>query len=227
MGARRSIWHRAPGPLLLAAVAAYVLAVALLFFGLRWRGQLVYDLSGVVNVEEPSPAHDAGMATGDRIVAVLGQPISHFDEIRPALAGSTSKEVTVEVERGEEHLSLVLHREGRRKLGVRPPVVQQDLPFGATLERCVSEPYDIWWRAWKRREVTIEMAPDAHAAVTFAEFLRPRGPADGVVSAGMVSSYLIPFPALLGFVLVLARRRLALTPGPRDIPGPAGSRRRE
>lgn len=213
MGVPPRRWHRARRPLFVSTAALYVVAVALLFFGLRWRGELVYDLSGAVSVEAGSPAAKAGIVTGDRVVSIGETAVPHFDAIRPALLAAGPGEVSVDVERGTERLSFNVHRARGTKLGVRPPVVENDLPVGSTLERCLFEPLAIWSRAWKKREIPLEMDPDAHGAVSFAEFLRPRGSADKVVSAGMVSSYAAPLPALLGLALLLTLRRArAATP---------------
>ena len=48
---------------------------------------------------EPAPAEAAGLRSGDRIVAVDGQPVSSFDQLRAVLADKAGKRITVSYER--------------------------------------------------------------------------------------------------------------------------------
>lgn len=53
-----------------------------------------------------SNADDAGLQAGDYILTVNGQQVRFFDEIRQALADNAGKQVTMQVERGEQVLDL-------------------------------------------------------------------------------------------------------------------------
>ncbi len=86
----------------------------------------------------PAPAAAAGLRGGDRIVAIDGQPISTFDQLRSVLADRAGRRVTVSYERDgkQRTTSLVPAREvdenGRPRgfLGISPAgTVQREGPI--------------------------------------------------------------------------------------------------
>jgi len=58
----------------------------------------------VGSVEPGLPAAEAGLLPGDRIIAVDGEPVRTFDELRTALVPTHGREVALRVERGDEVL---------------------------------------------------------------------------------------------------------------------------
>jgi regulator of sigma E protease len=52
------------------------------------------------------PAYKAGLKDGDRITAVNGRPIETWDQLPPALQGEADREVTLDIQRGEQSLTL-------------------------------------------------------------------------------------------------------------------------
>jgi regulator of sigma E protease len=52
------------------------------------------------------PAYKAGLKEGDRITAVNGQPIDTWDQLPPALQGEADHEVTLDIQRGTQALTI-------------------------------------------------------------------------------------------------------------------------
>ena len=52
------------------------------------------------------PAYKAGLKEGDRITAVNGQPIDTWDQLPPALQGEADHEVTLDIQRGTQPLTI-------------------------------------------------------------------------------------------------------------------------
>eukprot|EP00752_Nemacystus_decipiens_P000775 g775.t1 len=65
-----------------------------------------FEAQGVGAVREGSAAEAAGFEPGDRILAVDGQPIGSFDDLRAAVAESGGERLTFTVERAGERLTL-------------------------------------------------------------------------------------------------------------------------
>jgi membrane-associated protease RseP (regulator of RpoE activity) len=63
-------------------------------------GVLAFDGGG------PSPAQEAGLKVGDRILAVDGEEIASWDEVRSRIAASPGEPLTMTVERGGEQVDL-------------------------------------------------------------------------------------------------------------------------
>jgi membrane-associated protease RseP (regulator of RpoE activity) len=127
-------WQRA---IVLAAgsVTHFVVALLLIYFllvlvGLQ-TGPPTTTIQSTVETTRngaPAPAAAAGLRAGDRIVAVDGQPVSSFDQLRSVLADRAGRRITVSYERDGKlrTTSLVPAREvdesGRARgfLGISP-----------------------------------------------------------------------------------------------------------
>ena len=102
----RSYLHQAPwkralisaaGPF--ASLAFPVLVYFFVFVGAH------QEISSRVGTVEPGlPAAAAGIHPGDRIIAVDGEPVRTFEEVRKALEPTHGREVALRVERGEQVL---------------------------------------------------------------------------------------------------------------------------
>jgi len=95
-----------------------------------------YRLEGSAGV---SPAAEAGLATGDRIVAVDGQPITNFQDLLQAVATAPGEELSFTVQRDGRTLQMDMRPEldretGAGRIGVyawRDPVLGEVSPGGA------------------------------------------------------------------------------------------------
>lgn len=71
-------------------------------------------------LSDPSPAKDAGIKTGDRIVSVQGQAVTFFDEIRTVLQTQSKGPVEIKVLRGNDTLKIISGLTSEKKLGILP-----------------------------------------------------------------------------------------------------------
>lgn len=96
----------------------FVLAAAILVVLLMAVGSPVSPpVLGHVVVD--GPAAQAGLRTGDRVVAVDGKPVSNWEEdLAPAISGADGRPLTLSVRRGEATLTAVVapHRKTVRDL---------------------------------------------------------------------------------------------------------------
>lgn len=97
--ANASLWARivtiAAGPL-----ANYFFASVLMFFGFLRGGNLIIDdVSMKVNVSPDGPAHAADMRDGDKVVAVNGEAIKDWEQLKKAIGAHPGDPITVAVER--------------------------------------------------------------------------------------------------------------------------------
>jgi membrane-associated protease RseP (regulator of RpoE activity) len=76
----------------------FIVAAVLIFFGLVAVGVPVLS-NAVALVTDDSPAAEAGLAEGDRIVAVNGQPMAGFEDVREAIAPLGGETATITLER--------------------------------------------------------------------------------------------------------------------------------
>ncbi|HPB65851.1 MAG TPA: RIP metalloprotease RseP [Spirochaetales bacterium] len=120
-------------------VLAFILYAAIAGAGYEtrsWENRIVLasDTDG-----SSYPADRAGLASGDRIVAIGGEAVSSFSEIQEAIALSARKPIPLTVDRHGESFSLVVEPEldagsGAGRVGVYPwiePVVETVAPDGA------------------------------------------------------------------------------------------------
>lgn len=113
-------------------------------YALGWAGLAPPIPAEVQRVLPGSPAEAAGLAPGDRIVAVDGARVEHFFDLVRLIGERAEQEVTLEVERGGQRVTLTAkpRREGDQgKLGIPMPSWQvvRKLPAGQALAEAVSE----------------------------------------------------------------------------------------
>lgn len=98
----------------------YVLAIVFLFFVFIIGKPSIAPVVG--ELVEEYPAKAAGMQIGDEIVAINGQDVSTWDDMRTIINESTNEVVTVDVLRDEKIVYL----------SIRPNTVEEKTPFGDT-----------------------------------------------------------------------------------------------
>jgi membrane-associated protease RseP (regulator of RpoE activity) len=129
-------WQRA---IVLAAgsFTHFLVALLLLWFVLVGLGvdratTTIDRTVATTNAGAPAPAREAGLRSGDRIVAIDGQRVDTFEELRAALADKGGKRIEVTYVRDGQERSTTLtaaKEEGRGFLGFRP--TEQTRRFGA------------------------------------------------------------------------------------------------
>ena len=168
-----SVWTRIP--IVLAGPAANFLLAVLLFWGvLAFVGRPVPLISTTVGVVRPGfPAAEAGMRTGDRIVAISGEPVETWEELARQIRPRAGQAVRLTIERGGGRFEVILtpraftrQDAGDRTLtmgiiGIAPTVdfVYDRLnPLTALVEaakRTLGTIVNIFWSVWKTVEGVI------------------------------------------------------------------------
>jgi regulator of sigma E protease len=80
-------------------------------------------LDSAVQIRSGGPAADAGIRSGDRIVAVNGEPVSQYYELPILIEPHAGSEITIAVARGVERLEFdltTMDEAGKGKIGVVP-----------------------------------------------------------------------------------------------------------
>jgi regulator of sigma E protease len=115
-----------------AGPVASLLSAFMIFTLIWWIGFNVYSSDNRIilatdytldTFDAVPPATAAGLATGDRITAIDGQPVRNFQEIRQAVAVSAERTLSLQVERAgrtfEASLAIALDRSsGAGRIGV-------------------------------------------------------------------------------------------------------------
>ncbi len=134
-----SVWRRIV--ILLAGPAAnFVFAIIVLsliwFFGFSFetfQNRIVIGAEYGQAVADESPALEAGLQTGDRIVAINGRETPYFREIQQLIATNAEEQIELSVERNSEEITVsatpMLDRQtGGGVLGIAPwidPIVDE------------------------------------------------------------------------------------------------------
>jgi regulator of sigma E protease len=130
---RQPTWKR------IAAIAAgpgmNVLVAFAIFFAVYATGAPSSTPSTkVAQVEARTPAAAAGLASGDRILAVDGRRTRTFRQVSRAIGASHGRPITVTVERGDRTLTLgprrTIERQGRWIWGFMPATLLVSHPAG-------------------------------------------------------------------------------------------------
>lgn len=103
--ANASLWARtvtiAAGPL-----TNYFFASVLIFLGLILGGERVPDMNSMrVDVDEAGAAAQAGIQNGDKILAVNGDKVASWDDLKKAISAHPGEQIDVTIERSghEDH----------------------------------------------------------------------------------------------------------------------------
>ena len=95
-----------------------LLAVLLLMIVFMFYGVPVMSTQ-VSAVEKDSPAEMAGVAKGDRIMAIDGAPVKEWTELSSKIKGSGGKQLNLQVRRGEETVMAVAEIDEYGRIGGR------------------------------------------------------------------------------------------------------------
>lgn len=210
--ANASLWGRivtiAGGPL-----ANYLFASVLMFAGFMLGGHTVVDdVSMKVSVAPEGPAAKAGMVHGDRIVAVNGERIADWEQLKRAVGPHAGEAIDVEIDREGQtlHLSPTPGTDGERKgkIMVGPEYKVVPVGVGQAALLSVKEPPKVVYRlvVGLARMISGKEKPELSGPVGIvretAGAVRS-GAGDALKLLGMLSAYLggfnlLPFPALDG-----------------------------
>ena len=104
----KSLWARVAvlfaGPFSNYVVAFILFAVAYAFFGVPY--DIVDEQAKVGYVIAKSPAYQSGLAVGDKIVAIDGQPIENWDAMTAIIRQNPEKKLTLTISRNGQNLSI-------------------------------------------------------------------------------------------------------------------------
>ncbi len=109
----RPLWQKLA--IVFAGPAMNLLLPVAVFAGTLFVG-MPRPAAVVGGVEASSPAERAGIAPGDRIVAVAGQPVAWWGEVEEAIRSNPSGALALEIERAGERRELALPLEARSGL---------------------------------------------------------------------------------------------------------------
>lgn len=98
----RPAWQRM---LVVAAGPVFNIILALfIYWGLFWSQGLYETLPVIGKVTDDSPALEAGLQEGDRVLSIDGRNIETWSELADTVGASEGKELHLEVQRGRETL---------------------------------------------------------------------------------------------------------------------------
>ena len=126
-------WQRfiviAMGPIMNFVLAILLLASVFVIFGLPVEPS---DSTRIGDVIPQNPAAEAGLRAGDRIIAIDGTPVDHWDEMAAIISAHPEEEITVRIDRRGEEFSVSLApkigEDGSGAIGIYPDVVREPIP---------------------------------------------------------------------------------------------------
>lgn len=213
--ANASLWGRiatiGAGPL-----ANYLFASVLMFFGFLLGGNTVVDdVSMKVSIGK-GPAAEVGMQDGDRILAVNGESVRDWEQLKKLIGSKAGEPIDVEVERGSEHLHFkptpLASGEHKAKIMVGPHTTIQPVTVGQAAVLAVKEPPKVVYGLVKglARMLSFKEKPELSGPVGIGKEMAAAAK-DGAHTylklLGALSAYLggfnlLPFPALDGGRLI-------------------------
>jgi regulator of sigma E protease len=137
----KSVWKRvlanAAGPFM-----NFVLAFVILFGHAFYNGSPTED-SVIGTVQKGSPADQAGLVEGDRIVSVNGQDTDKWTDLRAGFQDRAGKATEVKYERGGKETTTQItpkvQQQGEQKVGIIGVTNEPEKSFGTALQTGVSE----------------------------------------------------------------------------------------
>jgi membrane-associated protease RseP (regulator of RpoE activity) len=128
-------------------LAVYLFLVALSSWGIYLNGVRDETKFVVDEVITGSPAAEAGLRAGDRIVTVGGQPLSHERTVSDAVSGRAGESVDVSVERGSQTIVVPVvpvasDDSGRGRIGIRLGPVMVDVSMATAVRLSLPRPFE-------------------------------------------------------------------------------------
>lgn len=123
----KPIWQRMV--VIAAGVFMNVLLAVVIFWGINYtHGRLIEETTEIGHVSAGSPAAKTGLQTGDKIVAVNGQIVTHWDEIQ----------TLIYVENFGKDVTLIVERNGReQQFSIARTILPDNVDFGLIEARSV------------------------------------------------------------------------------------------
>ncbi len=211
--ANGSLWARIV-TIAAGLLANYFFASVLMFFGFLRGGNLVVDdVSMRVSVSSEGPAHTADMRDGDRVLAVNGESIKDWDQLKKAIGAHPGDPIAITVQREGAPVEIRVtplpkgdKYEGKILIGPDARVVP--VSAGQALVLSVSEPPKVVYDLVRGLARTIlgKEKPELSGPVGIVKQTSAAvrsGAANTLKFLGMLSAYLggfnlLPFPALDG-----------------------------
>jgi regulator of sigma E protease len=99
----------------------------LIFFGLLWYSGIPILKATIGDVNENSPAFEAGLKKGDQVIAINNHPVEYWDEMAHEIVNSNGKALSFTIQRHQEHFSV----------SIKPEIVTSKDIFGEDIQRYI------------------------------------------------------------------------------------------
>lgn len=104
-----------------------ILLAILIFFILLWYSGIPILRSSIGNVNENSPAFNAGLKKGDRIIAIDDHPIEYWDEMARKIINSDGKSLEFKILRDDQQFTV----------DIKPELITNKDLFGEEVQRYI------------------------------------------------------------------------------------------
>ena len=188
----------------LGPLASYVTCALFFFIAMLGFGREESTLR--MTVMPSSPASEAGLRDGDRVVAMNGAQPASWEEFRLMIEENAGAPIGLEVEREGKTLRFeVQPRDGR--IGVASIFERHDLPVGLTARTAIASPvFTIFtWALERARELSQPRTLMGPVGI----IQRDWSPWPLLFRLGQLGSYAWPFSMLIAIMIKRADRRRA------------------
>lgn len=205
-------WRRAV-VVIAGVVASYLVPVLFFVLALRLDGTTVYTTE--VGVIEGRPAAKAGMASGDRVLRVGGEPVATWEELSRKIGARAAQPTEIVVARGAEDLRFTVLPEGppgSGKIGVTATPTRIPVSLGAALTTGVARPPKVI-REWVEGLLGIISGQSENEVAGPVGMVRAvakvasSGLASLLYLCGVLLSYVWPAAVIAAIVTVPRRKR--------------------
>lgn len=188
--------------------------LAFLVFSIMFMGlgiPTAYSSAPVIgDIVVGEPADRAGLAIGDRILSINGEPIENWEQISKIINSETGP-VEMKIKRGHQVLTVTVepvYKEGRRVIGIFPSLIHKDRGILESIRQGFLHTIFIIVAIFKALYQMIigKMAPEFAGPVVMAKMVGEYSRAGifrvlnlmGFISINLGIVNLLPFPALDG-----------------------------
>jgi regulator of sigma E protease len=99
----------------------------LIFFGLLWYSGIPILRATIGDVNENSPAFEAGLKKGDQVIAINNRPLEYWEEMAHEIVNSKGKALSFTIQRNQERFSVT----------IKPEIVTSKDLFGEEIQRYI------------------------------------------------------------------------------------------